>query len=72
MKLVEQDDADIAQVAVILKPSEEDTFGDETNARAKARLVIEPNLIANLRSESDFTFPRYAGCDRSRCDPSRL
>ena len=72
MKLIKKDHAHVAERAVILQPPQKDAFGDETNARAETRLVIEANLVADLRSQANFTLPRHAGCDRPCCDPSGL
>ena len=49
MELIEDHRAHAGQRMVILKPAQQDAFGDKTNARAAARLVIKANLIADLR-----------------------
>ena len=58
VELIEDHRPDIGQRAIILQPAQQDALRDKTNARADARVIIEPNLIANLRAQLAARAPR--------------
>ena len=72
MKLVEQYDADAGKRPVVLEPAQQDPFGYVTNAGAEGSLIVEANLVADLRAKSHAAFPGDTRCDRARRDPPRL
>ena len=72
MEFIEQHHAHVGQRAVILQPAEQNSLGHETDARAQARLVIEPNLVAHLPTELALAFPGHARRHRAGGDATRL
>ena len=72
MKLVEQYDADAGKRPVVLEPAQQDPFGYVTNAGAEGSLIVEANLVADLRAKSHAAFPGDTRCDRAGRDPPRL
>ena len=72
MKLIEQNHADITQRAIVLQPAQQDSLRDKTDARAKAGMILEPNLISDFLSELDFTLPGHASRDSARSHTAGL
>jgi len=61
MKLIEDHGPDVGQRAIILKPAQQDAFGDEADAGADAGVVVEADLIADLSAEFALALPGHAG-----------
>src|SRR4051812_7888049 len=61
MKLIKKNYSNIGQRAIILQPAQENSLCNETDARAQAGLVIEPDLVTDFSSETNLSF---------RCDAS--
>ena len=72
VKLVEDHRADIRQRAIILQPAQQDALGEKANAGADARVIIEPDLIPDLRAQLPLTLPSYARRHRASGDAPRL
>ena len=72
MKFVEKNDANIRQFPIILEPAQQNAFGDETNPRAQAGLIIEANLIADLITQFAVAFPGDSRRDGTCGDAARL
>ena len=61
MELIEDHGTDVGQRAVILEPAQQDAFGDKTDAGADAGVIVEADLIADLRAEFSLALPGDAG-----------
>ena len=72
MELVEEDNAHLRQLGIVLQPAQQNAFGHITDARAEAGLVIEPNLVAYLPAKLHAAFPRHPRRHRPRRHPPRL
>ena len=51
VELIEHHRPDLGQRAVILKPAQQDAFGDKADAGADTGVIVEADLIANLRAQ---------------------
>ena len=72
MELVEQDHGHVGERRIVLEPSQQNTFGDETDARAQAGLVVETNLVADFTAEPAGAFPSHARRHRAGCHTAGL
>ncbi len=72
MEFVEENDADIGKRPVVLKPTQQDAFGHEADARAQAGLIIEPDLITDFSAEPGISLPSYPRGDGAGCHTTRL
>ena len=72
MKFVEHDRRDVAQLRIVDQLSQQNSLGNETNARLRGRHFLEPNLIAGFVTKPAISFSSNAGREHARGKSARL
>ena len=72
VELIEDHRTDVRQRAIILEPAQQDAFGDKADARAEAGVIVEADLIADLRAELAPALPCHARGHRAGGDAPGL
>ena len=72
VEFVEEDRGDAAQLRVLNQLAQENSFGDEPDARPRRGDVFEPDLVADFIAEPAPAFGRDPRCEQSRGETARL
>src|ERR1700722_12607171 len=72
MEFVKEDDADFAQVRIVLQPAQENSLSDKENVCAEAGAILESNLLSDFVAKFAAAFPSHPRRHSPGGNPARL